>query len=189
MGDLHPVRIELQAPVSRLGPDRGQGGETAVPAMKVHQLFDIDVADAVPVCAQKEVAVDVPLRPLDPASGHRVGTGCSKRHMEVLLHVLVVIRDLVALTELDGQVSLHRLVVEEVLLDHVALVAKTEDEVLEAMVRVELHDVPEQRISSNLDQAIRFELSLFSQPRPQTAAENDYLQVRAGQHRSRTASV
>jgi len=151
-----------------------------VAAVEVHQVADVDIADAIAVRAQEDVIADVPLHPLDPAPGHRLRAGVSQRHVKVLLKVLAVVRDLVAGTKGDGEVTLHRLVIEEVLLDHVASVAKAEHEVLEAVMGVELHDVPQQRMPSHLHQGLGPELGLLSQASALPATEDDYLHVRGG---------
>ena len=99
--------------------------------------------------------------------------------MEVLLLVLVVVRDAVLATEADGEVVVHRLVVQKILLDHLAAVAEAEHEVSEAVMRVELHDVPENGTASHLDQGLRTELGLFAQARAESAAEDDCLHLDA----------
>jgi len=56
-----------------------------------------------------------------------------------------VVRPDGALAELDGQVALQRAVVDHVALDQLALVPEREHEAPEPVVRVVLHDVPEDR--------------------------------------------
>src|SRR5579859_2943313 len=148
--------------------------------MELDQAIDVDVGDAVAVRAQEGVAVDVSFDALDPASGHRVGAGVGQRHAIVLLAVLIVIGDLMRPPQRDGEIALHRFVVEEVVLDHVASIAEAKHEILEIVMRVQLHDVPQERVAPHLDQGLWLELGFLSQPGAQPAAENDYLQVRSG---------
>src|SRR5262249_28866073 len=75
--------------------------------------------------------------------------------------------------ETNGEVAVHCLVVEEVLLDHVSPVPKTKREVGEAVMRVELHDVPENWPATDIDEWLGPELGFFSQPRS-LAATKDY---------------
>jgi len=75
--------------------------------------------------------------------------------------------------------------VEEVVLDHEALVAEAEDEVPEAVVRVVLHDVDQDRHLADLDQRLRNELGLLVQAGSRSAAEDDDGDVREfGVHRA-----
>ena len=64
-------------------------------------------------------------------------------------------------------------VVGEVLLDHVALVAKAQHEVANAMVRVDLHDVPKNGLAADLDHRLGANLRLFADSRSQSTSEND----------------
>ena len=66
-------------------------------------------------------------------------------------------------------------VVGEVLLDDVALVAAADDEVVDAVRRVDLHDVPEDRLAADLDHRLRLQIALFGDPRAEPAGENDGL--------------
>ena len=64
-----------------------------------------------------------------------------------------------------------RVVVEEVSLDDVAAVAERTDEVTEAVVGVDLHDVPEHRPVADLDHRLGPVLGLFAHARAQPAAQ------------------
>jgi hypothetical protein len=55
-------------------------------------------------------------------------------------------------------------------------------------MRVDLHDVPQQGTTTHFDQGLRFELGLLAETGAQAAAQDDYLQVRAGEP-GRTATV
>ena len=119
--------------------------------MKFDDGAEVYVGDAVAVGHHEGVAVNVLLDLLDAPARQRLKSGVGERDVEVLLLVLVVVRDAVLTTEADCEVVVHRLVVQEVLLDHLAAVAEAEHEVSEAVVRVELHDVPEDWTASHLD--------------------------------------
>ena len=58
------------------------------------------------------------------------------------------------LAEADGEVVVHRLVVQEIFLDHVAAIAEAEHEIAEPVVGVELHDVPQDRPAADLDHGL-----------------------------------
>ncbi|MNM82275.1 hypothetical protein D3C81_943020 [compost metagenome] len=64
-------------------------------------------------------------------------------------------------------------IVGEVLLDHIALVAQADDEVIDAKVRVDLHDVPDDRLAAYLDHRFWPQVGFFADTRTQAAGQND----------------
>ena len=80
--------------------------------------------------------------------------------------------------QVDGDVRVVEEVVGEVLLDRVALVAETDHEVVDPEVRVELHDVPEDRASAELHHRLRSNDRLFAETRAESAGQDDSFQAR-----------
>ena len=76
--------------------------------------------------------------------------------------------------QVHGEIALELGVVEEVPLDHVALVAQGHHELLEAVVGVELHDVPEDRPAADLDHRLGPSLGLLGQPCPEAPGQDDH---------------
>ena len=74
------------------------------------------------------------------------------------------------LPEADSEVIVHRLVIQEVFLDHVAPVSQAKHEVAESVMRVHLHDVPQDRTPADFDQRLGTEFRLFAKTRAQPAA-------------------
>ena len=66
-------------------------------------------------------------------------------------------------------------IVREIFLDDIALVASADHEIIGAVRRVELHDVPEDRLAADLDHRLRLQIALFGYPSAQPAGENDDL--------------
>ena len=64
-------------------------------------------------------------------------------------------------------------VVGEVFLDHVALVAATDHEVIHAMGGIQLHDVPENRFATDLDHGLGFEMCLFRDSGAEATSKNN----------------
>lgn len=52
-------------------------------------------------------------------------------------------------------------IVREILFDDVAFVATADNKVIHAVVRVHLHDVPEDRTAADLDHRLGLEVSFF----------------------------
>ena len=89
------------------------------------------------------------------------------------------------LPEADGEVVVHRLVIQEIFLDHVAAVAQAEHKIAEAVVGVELHDVPEDGAAADLDHRLGPEFGFLAQARAQSAAKNHYFHNRIRFHYER----
>ena len=79
------------------------------------------------------------------------------------------------LAEVEGHIRVVHEVVGEVLLDHVALVAQADDEVVKAVMTVVLHDVPQNGVLADLGHRLGLHLGLFRQARAQPAGEYDDL--------------
>ena len=69
-------------------------------------------------------------------------------------------------------------VVREVLLDHVAAIAATDDELLNAMSGVGLHDVPKDRVPAHLNHWLGSRLCLLGEAGTQTTGKNHGLHKR-----------
>src|ERR1035437_3409888 len=80
--------------------------------------------------------------------------------------------DMLATPEVHCQIVRERLVVKEVLLDHRALVTEAEHEITIAMMGVDLHDVPQDRVGPYVDQRLRPELRLLAHAGAQPAAKD-----------------
>ena len=70
-------------------------------------------------------------------------------------------------------------IIREILLDHVALVAEADDELLHAERRIQLHDVPENRPRADFHHGLRPRVRLLGDARALAAGENDALHARA----------
>jgi hypothetical protein len=78
----------------------------------------------------------------------------------------------------EGKVTLHHAVVKEVLLDKTTLVAEAKHKFLEAIMGIDLHDVPKDGLSADFHQRFRAELGLFPQPGSQPPTQNDHFHFR-----------
>ena len=77
-----------------------------------------------------------------------------------------------AVADADREVAAQRHVVEEEALDVLALVAERDHELVEPVLGVVLHDVPEDRPPADLDHRLRPELGLLGQPGALTPGED-----------------
>src|SRR5205823_11722891 len=65
-------------------------------------------------------------------------------------------------------------VVQKITLNHISLVAKCDEELLEPVMRVMLHDVPQDRTPPNLDHWLGPHFRFLGQARAKAARQNDH---------------
>ena len=135
---------------------------------------DVDVADAVAVGEKKGVVIaEVFLDLADAGGGHGLLAGVGEGDGPVFLAMVRVKFHGGLGAEAQRGVARVPQVIAEVVLDHLALVAQAEDEVLEPVVRVNLHDVPQHGPVADGDHRLGTILGFFAQPRALAAAEDD----------------
>ena len=142
--------------------------------VETQQRAQVHVGQAVAVSKQERVPVDVLLYPLDASAGHRVLPGIGEGHGEVLLLVLAVVADLGFASEADGKIVAHCLVLQKIVLDRIPAISETQHEFTEPIVRIQLHDVPQNGPATDLDHRLRPELGFLSQTGALPATENDH---------------
>src|SRR6266571_525055 len=76
--------------------------------------------------------------------------------------------------EANCEIVVHRLVVQEIFLDHVAAISQAEHKVGKTVVRIQLHDVPEDRSTTNFYQRFGPVLSLLSQACTESTAKHHH---------------
>ena len=128
--------------------------------VKADQGADVDIAEAIPVGEAKGVLPgDVIANALEPAAGKGVVAGVNQGHAPGLGVVLMDFH--VVGGHVKGNVGHVQEVVGEVFLDDVALVAAVDDEVIHAVGGVELHDVPEDGPTADLDHRLGLEVGFL----------------------------
>src|SRR5690242_20169899 len=76
--------------------------------------------------------------------------------------------------EIDGHVAIQQKVVAKVALDDVTLVAESDDKLFLAVVSVVFEDVPEDRLSADLNHRLRNNFRFFSQSGSTTASKDHH---------------
>ncbi len=172
----HHVSLHVERAETPRRLDRGDRGELARPCVKAEQLPDVDVADAVAVGHAEVGIADIAAHPLEPAPGHRVLARVHQRHAPGLDVLLVHLHRVVPHVERD--VRHVQEVIGEVLLDHVALVAAADDELVDAARRIALHDVPEDRLAADLHHRLGANRGLLADAGTEATGEDDGFQLR-----------
>ena len=78
----------------------------------------------------------------------------------------------VAGSQLYGENIVEEFVIQEIVLDHISLVAKAQDKIFVAIVGKSLHDVPENGFATYLQHGFGTELGFFPQPGTEATAKN-----------------
>src|SRR5439155_3594710 len=175
---LGEITADVQLAEAARRPDRGDRRELSLLAVKLEKRTEVHVRNAVAVRDHELIAFDVFTRAVDPAARLRRQSGLREEDAPLLLRMewLEVLDT--ALADVDTDVAVHGAVVQEVVADHVALVPKAEDEIHDPEVRVQLHDVPEDRPSADLDHPLRPNIGLLGEPRSESAANDHRLHAR-----------
>ncbi len=172
----HLVAVEAHMAVARRGPHRGDRRELAVAAVEGDQLVDVDIRHPVAPGQHEGLVAEPGFQPLDPAPGQGFIAGFDEVHRPV--------RDLRRLAPahpaapgLDRQISRQRAELGEVSLDVVALVSQRDHEFVEAVMGIDLHDVPQDRASADLDHRLGTDDGFFNQTRSLAPRENCHFHV------------
>ena len=150
----------------------GHSDHLAVGAVEGQQLGDVQVGDTVAVGEHKGLIADVVLHPPDPSAGHGTQAGIYHRHLPWLRGVVVDGHFVFAAGEVVCNVRGVEEVVGEVFLNDVLLVTGTYDELVEAVVAVELHDVPKDGFAAQIYHRLGFELAFFTDAGAVAAGED-----------------
>jgi hypothetical protein len=74
--------------------------------------------------------------------------------------------------EVDGDVVVVQNKVYEIFLDQIALVAGADDEIIEPVMGIDAHDVPEDRHAADFDQRLGSDTGLLGKTRAKATGEN-----------------
>ena len=154
---LHEARDPLALQLQRTEPSgrlhRGHRGQTPMLSVERDGGRDVYVGQAVSVRhAELVLALYVVRDTLQASARERALARIDERDPPRLGSLLTHVDRVVF--EVEGDVGHVEREVGEVLLDHVAAVAAADDEVVHAMGRVHLHDVPQHRSTTDFDHGL-----------------------------------
>src|SRR5215469_1185980 len=137
--------------------------------MKRDQILYIQVAYAIPISQAKRLVAQMMAHALQPTARHGA---FARIYQSDFPRLNTVIQEAhLALAHLEGHVAHVQHVAREVFFDEMTLVPAANDEIIYSMMRVQLHDVPQDRFSADLDHGLRLDLRFLAQPRAKTASE------------------
>ena len=141
--------------------------------MEREQLFQIHVGNAVAVGEHERLIADVLLHALHAAAGHGIQAGIHHRDAPRLGMVLVDNHLVFAVGEVICNIGGVQEIIREILLDHMLLIPGADHKIVEAVMAVELHDMPEDRHAAQIHHGLWFELAFFGNARSEAAGENN----------------
>ena len=83
------------------------------------------------------------------------------------MHFHLVVR------QIEGDTRHVQKIVREVFLDHIALVTEANDEIVNAMMRIHFHDVPQNRLAADFDHRFGLQMRFLADTRAQPACQNN----------------
>src|SRR5208282_1094103 len=166
------VRIDdSEAGTRRDSRDRGQ---LAVAFVEFKQLSDVYITHAIAIGQHEEIVTDVLFNPLHPSAGHRGLSGIDEGDLKVLFAMDVFVLNLGVPAEAEGEIVVHRLIVQEIFLDHVAAVSEAEHKIGKTIVRIQLHNMPKDRTTADFHHGLGAILSFLAQTGTEPSAQHHY---------------
>src|SRR5262249_18714217 len=109
--------------------------------------------------AKNIVVFEVSPHTFEPAAGQSVFAGFYKRHTPRICEALMD-RNL-AVLHVDRHIGYVQFIVKEIILDEIAFVSYTNNEIVDTVKRIDLHDVPENWTIADLDHRFWSDLGFF----------------------------
>ena len=168
----HPaalVRPDHPEPGSHV--HRGHRQKFSMGFMKPHGVRYVHVADPVAVGQKKGLFPDIFPDPLDSPPGHRIDPRFRQRHfprLRIAVAVSIFVR-----FQVNGDVRLIQIIIGKKILDDAALIPQTDDEIMEPVMGIFLHDVTENGFSADLDHRLGPQMGFFADAGSESARKND----------------
>ena len=86
-------------------------------------------------------------------------------------------RHLIFIPEIKCHITVVQIIIGEPLLDHVLFITCTDNEVVISVMRIFLHDMPENRFFSDLDHRFRFQMAFFTDTCSVSACQKYYFHI------------
>src|SRR5439155_18264134 len=124
--------------------------QTSVRTTHIHRRANVGIGNAVAIGNTARLSTNIGSDPLDTPAGHRIETGIDEGDGPALVWITVKIDPVLA--EVDGDVVVLGKVIDKIGLDHVALVTAANDKLIKSRGCVALHNVPDNRTFTDLNQ-------------------------------------
>src|SRR4029079_16399189 len=170
----HGGILQLETTEASGRTDSGHRRKLAMRMMKIDELPDVDISNAIAIGKTERVVIPYVRRPpLDSSARFGLGAGIDQRHPPRLRSLGMKI-DLVVL-EIDRDVGGVQEILREILLDQIPFVSKANHELIDAVRRLDLHDVPEHGMPADFHHRLWPHDCLFAQTATEAAGEDHHL--------------
>jgi len=177
--DVGNVRVvaDLDDMEALCGPDGQEEPDGIVGVEIIDQVGKWQVSKAIAVIGEKDLfAVEIGLNRHKPLPNVRRGARVDKSDTPVIDIRVFQVELLTAVRE-GKVVGKTLIIVEEVVLDHVRLVAEANDKVLVAEVGVVFHEMPQDGSVANVDHGLGDRVRVFPEPNAEPSAEQDNFHI------------
>src|SRR5436853_1092694 len=146
--------------------DCGHGAKLSVLFMKGHKILDVNVGHTVSIGHHELFTFQIRCDALEPSTGKSLFSCFGQRYAPACFGMAVVDFNTTR-TESNCEVTVPDFVVEEVIPDDIAFIAKAKYKLHITMMGVAFHDVPENRAPTYLDHGLWFVFGFLAQTRTQ----------------------
>lgn len=151
------VEAEEAKPARRL--DSRHRGDFPMGLMVCDQLFKINIGEPIAIGEHKLFVTYILLSPFQSTRRSGLYTCIHKRYPEFFrvgaVHLKTVRQ------QIDGNIGIVNVIIKEVFLDHVTLIADTDDKIVETLGFVYFHEMPQERLFTNFDHGFGFKIRLL----------------------------
>src|SRR6266702_8740521 len=154
----------------RLG--RGERSQFAPLAMKSNQFGDVHIRQPVAIGEAESLFVrHIRQNPLKPAACHRIDSCIDQSDPPRFTSVTMELH--LVLFQIHRHIGGIEKIVGEILFYDDALIPQADDKVVDAMRRINIHDMPENRALTHLHHRLRSQYGLFAEPAAQPSCEDN----------------
>ena len=124
--------------------------------MKCQQFLNIHITDPITICHHKSFVTNVFLDTFDTSTSHRIQTCINYRHFP-LVKVLIMNNNLTF--SFCGIVKRYITIVKKIIcepfFDNMLLIPCTDNKIIKSVIRVFLHNMPQNRLAPNFNHRFR----------------------------------
>ena len=135
--------------------------------MIFEKLPDINICHAISIGQHESIPIEVFLYSLDTSSCHSIQTGIYQSHLPWFQDIIMY-DHLVFLCKIKGNITVVKIIICKPFLDYMLLISTADHKFIKAICRIHFHDMPENRLLSDLDHRLRFQMALLTDTGPKT---------------------
>ena len=168
------LNIQHAEPASRL--NRRQCDRLTGRLVRADKRVKINIADAVAIGEHKRLVPDILLNPLYAAARLCVQPRVDYGHAPRLRHI-VVDDKLVVVGKIKGYIGPMQVIIGEIFLDHMALIAAADDKIIVSVIRINFHDMPQNRSAADFNHRLWTQVAFLRYARSKAARQNNNFHV------------